>query len=960
MVFTLFCILQMKPTGTVQPFSSSLSLSFFFVLCILSIVEARLQPLSQSLSISHQAHSFDDLGEWRQLIAKGSNFIKVDFRYTVAELCAKQARVLNHDNRGCYLLTHDMPLENVTYYTSHDLVAFVIDPDNQYLFPNISKFYIYIDFKNNRDRYPPANITQSDNLQKEYMTFFTNTLRSHNWTHIDLVYNGVYLDERNKSYNWPRTYQFADIDIDNPNSCLYSYKGLCKNKTIINNMANPLPFVDPALSVYRMCDVGYGKFSQSNYPMVFYEPTDQKTILGLLDAYLQCGFEHKPGFTVSINIDPVQYDVYAGTRSGKAWNQRLYNESKWAHAVPISSNGTSMSFVTLYLTQENKIVYSFATGALDVVSKKEIYPFGNITVGQPHLLSSRFSTSPYHKLKTFSFFSAGIHFLFVSDTRGVSAVFSIEGSQLKPVVEFTLAHAQSATVAFVESSIVKDDDFQIGWVQVDFLQGFSSYKDEQCSFWVQWWRLRFDVSGSILPELTPVGEATCGVYSPRNIPVPADSASLVISPLSLSDSLFVCPSDSSHAGLLIISSHKNIYGGVVCVNIETKIVKICTDKNCSITQQDLKDQNSFSPLSSSSSFSSFHPPTIADLDVGTFPSLSLSSLPSGEIVVLEVHGDGFCYNSDWNNKKSVPTVCSIIPVSSRYVLNYNYGKLKEWANHIYQQPKVKITSCDGSIYHGTYDEGSLPSAFLFLDKQNKMRMVEAHTGFPTGAIDYAGCSWPVSFDGSLIDGITLPDVNKMIGGKWNPGNEIMKKVTPGNNYENNVYSPEGKISLSDTICALCQERFFKWQVRFQNDYELMHTISHTISNLCTFGQLFIGDGTVAGCKNLVLLYLPALAVDMSKNIFSPDNCQMIGVCDGNATSLLPDINSQVARSIDYLKEETDTNNNNINFNDNDNEEEREEFISSDLPSNTAQNNADVITTAIRNALKTEMLKLIGL
>lgn len=90
------------------------------------------------------------------------------------------------------------------------------------------------------------------------------------------------------------------------------------------------------------------------------------------------------------------------------------------------------------------------------------------------------------------------------------------------------------------------------------------------------------------------------------------------------------------------------------MNVSTQTIKICTDLTCTLSQQQLKEINDISspsaPSYESSSIShddEFLPPTLADLDVGTFPSLSLSFLPSGEMVVLEVHGDGFCYNSDW-------------------------------------------------------------------------------------------------------------------------------------------------------------------------------------------------------------------------------------------------------------------------------------------------------------------------
>lgn len=48
-----------------------------------------------------------------------------------------------------------------------------------------------------------------------------------------------------------------------------------------------------------------------------------------------------------------------------------------------------------------------------------------------------------------------------------------------------------------------------------------------------------------------------------------------------------------------------------------------------------------------------------------------------------------------------------------------------------------------------------------------MRMVAAHTGFPNGAVDYAGCSWPVPYDGALVNGMwQIPSVSRTYGTRY--------------------------------------------------------------------------------------------------------------------------------------------------------------------------------------------------
>lgn len=45
----------------------------------------------------------------------GTFSVKVDMHYVLPEQCVKQARVFNNDTRGCYLLTHDPPVDTETY-----------------------------------------------------------------------------------------------------------------------------------------------------------------------------------------------------------------------------------------------------------------------------------------------------------------------------------------------------------------------------------------------------------------------------------------------------------------------------------------------------------------------------------------------------------------------------------------------------------------------------------------------------------------------------------------------------------------------------------------------------------------------------------------------------------------------------------------------------------------------------
>lgn len=80
-----------------------------------------------------------------------------------------------------------------------------------------------------------------------------------------------------------------------------------------------------------------------------------------------------------------------------------------------------------------------------------------------------------------------------------------------------------------------------------------------------------------------------------------------------------------------------------------------------------------------------------------------------------------------------------------------------------------------------------------------------------------------------------------------------------------------------------------------------------LTDMCSMGRMVAGDGTVStlyhffdffdllkvsGCKNLILLYVPSLAVDVIGSLLSPDNCNLLTFCNGTA-DVLPSINNQV-------------------------------------------------------------------
>ncbi|CAF1385462.1 unnamed protein product, partial [Didymodactylos carnosus] len=85
------------------------------------------------------------------------------------------------------------------------------------------------------------------------------------------------------------------------------------DRLAINNMQSPK---------LDMCKLlHYGKFSlnQSIYPYLYWEPSDQRTILSSIISYLN-GLRHSLGLRFAINIDPVQFTIYSAQATNDAWN----------------------------------------------------------------------------------------------------------------------------------------------------------------------------------------------------------------------------------------------------------------------------------------------------------------------------------------------------------------------------------------------------------------------------------------------------------------------------------------------------------------------------------------------------------------------------------------------------------------------------------------------------------------
>jgi len=186
---------------------------------------------------------------------------------------------------------------------------------------------------------------------------------------------------------------------------------------------------------------------------------------------------------------------------------------------------------------------------------------------------------------------------------------------------------------------------------------------------------------------------------------------------------FCSSDDFSMVGIVAVSNHeKEIYSTMFCADNEGNI-----------------DSPPLLQLSS--------------LDVGEDPRISLAYQGSS-LVALEVHGHGYCWNNEDNNKRAETALCDSIPRSQRLVLSYNFGTLEAWQQHIANE--IPMSPCDDMILHGVYDLGTFSSICTFYDKNGDLSFLEVHTG--VSELDLVD---------AFVCGMATPSGNAFILDSWN-------------------------------------------------------------------------------------------------------------------------------------------------------------------------------------------------
>eukprot|EP01112_Ceratiomyxa_fruticulosa_P008252 TRINITY_DN2133_c0_g1_i3.p1 TRINITY_DN2133_c0_g1~~TRINITY_DN2133_c0_g1_i3.p1 ORF type:complete len:687 (+),score=107.61 TRINITY_DN2133_c0_g1_i3:1026-3086(+) len=476
----------------------------------------------QSSTLTYQIHSYNDLREWNLVLRKGATWLKTDFYYMPYSFCKTQSQAAV-DERGCFVLNHDTPISTREYNTSESLLNFVQDNSNLFFENPEKKIHIALCFK--FDPYPCTSNELNTNWTSLITSFYdyANTLIDQYDLNLEFVLDGAATPGGTNPQRicladlWPKWNATWIVSSDPVQGGFGDNSSLGYNRFQIMNP--PSAPIIPPLYIFYMKDLDYGKFVHREYPYLFWEPSDQKTILEASDAYLGNGsLIHEPGFRFAINIDPVQLQVFVGSRSGSAWNYNTVTTlAKNPQIVAIGSN-----VLTTFNSLSN---VQYQLSSFDGV-------LGDLKIGQP-----RNFTTKLDAISSLEYLDQN-EVLFAGDLFGNFEIFSVNITSSTPFKSVYVGYLPLPAYSSSQIAITSQQN------TIFIVQAISSNSD--CYLQLQLWSL----SGSNQP--VSIGKAVC--------------VQDVVEYLELSLDIEFQSSTSISGVLLFSDSSMNIYSYVFSVN----------------------------------------------------------------------------------------------------------------------------------------------------------------------------------------------------------------------------------------------------------------------------------------------------------------------------------------------------------------------------------------------------------
>jgi hypothetical protein len=650
--------------------------------------------------VNWQIHSWDDLREWSAMLAKGAQWLKIDMHYMDSSFCISQGI---HNAEGCFVLLHDTPLKTVIYNTSDDVVSYIRGHPQYFNNPN-KKMYIALCFKST-----PFDIcgASGQGFLSRLTSFKSSVdLLVSQGANVEFVIDGsldmTQVCTKNAFRPWPSTWQGPPYEAFFSNDSSRGYDRL---------QVFDLP--DNSLLISTAAKANWGKFEKMKWPLLVWEPADEASIQKLTSIYLNWALlqpepTNLPDYRFAINIDPIQFQIYSSSATKRTW-RALFSDLPDPRPKITALPASTTTFLplpinaVLFQQSEGNLVYSFI-GSSDIQGQPDSTTEGRILA--PNTLLNSVSS------KALSINSKPAWLVLTSDWNSELTLYSADifNGTLNALFQSRHTHPFYSVSSF---ALAAPEQPVLSHSIVTTL----SYADPTslCSGW----QLKF-LNVSIRPAIPQSGPIASACLNDFSLPPLPAQASGSISAIQTAP--------NTVEGVMTSSS-----GGVVSASYFVA---------------------EFSSFINSVSVSK---PVV--LGVGANSSLSATWSEDVGPLVLEVHGDGFCWNTEERNKQPTPLVCDQVPTSTPGVLNYNYAPLENWKSFLTSPSSAPMSSCSSLILHGTFDQGSNPSAAL-VSLGSQSAVIEAHHGWKASDKDTSQCGAPISrtpFGGAMLNSWIPPN-----------------------------------------------------------------------------------------------------------------------------------------------------------------------------------------------------------
>jgi len=683
--------------------------------------------------ISFQAHSFNDLRQWRSLYLKGARSFKLDSHFVKGDGTWR--------NRTRIVFTHNYPLtETKIAYDGFDDLFRELGPGGalgSLLREDDERIRIQLCFKSG----PTLSCNSSNPHRKSHeetawidiIDGFYDRVESSDFhsSHVEFLLDGAGKPSgclRNKWRKWKSVW--ISNDSGSPSSALTSAEQNDKadnSRFVVLN--DPLGFA----SWQRLAAIGYGRFSTLPYPYQLWEPDDQKEIHRYVDLFKGSSPGHSEGFVFVSNSDPVMISLYAGAHS--AFNRPVLIDA--AIKCPIGIYATASLIVAMYR-------YDGANGTAAPELRTSVFSrkLGLPVVHRPLYDSVVPSSRPYSRFVAHERASHAV----LSDVDGVfskvyirpvDGQFSVVLSEIQAPQPWLWMNTSASffnpiqtkclgVKGFVRAEGMMEEYVAL-WSMTYPKNSSAPLPDDGnndfaiCSLMA----VRFTIATTTKQSVneTVIGNYACLVRDPKLTPLDGDVVRL----------------EKETFGVVFSDASKQVYSAI-----------FAGGRNRTSTSSSSADDAEDQQMTTTTSTGGGSEAKI--IGAGTAPRFSASfNMDMKDDLIALVMGDSFCSNNQEYNKRAGPTMlCDTKPVSHKGVMTYTLGSSKAWIE-LFRRPGKTLNACDSNLLHGAYDVGQCPHVTLVVANalKGEAEMLSLHRSIDDPKGFDKSCAIP-KWDKSLV------------------------------------------------------------------------------------------------------------------------------------------------------------------------------------------------------------------